>query len=361
MTQRHQRLILAIAGGLVAVGMLYGLVDKLLISPSAALDQEAVRLRGQINDVTKANKKKGQYEAHIKEATTQMMGGTETQASERLSATVQALIAKTNVVGPATPLKPAPVGVGNFYKDIGQSLKLRGSLSQVVDFLYLLDNQPFLSRIDALELTRNPSSNVVELSATFRALIPDARNKDKLTTVASMPSTEPAETEEDPHDTDRRKYDAIVSRDLFRPYVKRIVEPTPPPAPTPTPPPQETPKQPSPPPETDYRLTGLPRWSIGGEEIILADPGDGSLRHFKLNDRVGSARIVFVDYREMPKPDNPKLLSYSRMILRSGQEYWSVEIGQRLSDKRPLKPEQLPPDLRKATSRPAGSPSTQAA
>jgi hypothetical protein len=50
-----------------------------------------------------------------------------------------------------------------------------------------------------------------------------------------------------------------------------------------------------------------------------------------------------VDYRPLPMPGNEALKSFSRVILKVGEEYWAVERGQTLAEKRRLVPEELPP------------------
>jgi hypothetical protein len=44
-------------------------------------------------------------------------------------------------------------------------------------------------------------------------------------------------------------------------------------------------------------------------------------------------------------PGNPKLLSYSRVILRNGDSYQAVELGQSLGQRRTLADQDLPPKL----------------
>jgi hypothetical protein len=55
-----------------------------------------------------------------------------------------------------------------------------------------------------------------------------------------------------------------------------------------------------------------------------------------------------VDYRPLPMPGNDGLKSFSRVILKIGTEYWAIERGQTLADKRRLIPDQLPETLMKA-------------
>jgi hypothetical protein len=47
----------------------------------------------------------------------------------------------------------------------------------------------------------------------------------------------------------------------------------------------------------------------------------------------------------LPKPGNSLLQSFSRLILKVENEYWAVERGLTLADKRRLTPAELPPEL----------------
>jgi hypothetical protein len=49
-----------------------------------------------------------------------------------------------------------------------------------------------------------------------------------------------------------------------------------------------------------------------------------------------------VDYRPLPSPRNPLLLSHSRVILKIGEEFWAVERGQSLAERRKLEPQEWP-------------------
>ena len=144
---------------------------------------------------------------------------------------------------------------------------------------------------------------------------------------------------------ERRRYDAIAARDIFRPYVKRIVEPPPPPPPTRVDDPPkvvETPK----PRRAEFFVCGLVTWDDGRQQVVIRNGSTGEVRDYKPGDKVEGAEVVMIDYRPMPKAGNPNVDSPSRLILKIGQEYWAVELERSLSDKHLLKPDQLPPELR---------------
>ena len=53
-----------------------------------------------------------------------------------------------------------------------------------------------------------------------------------------------------------------------------------------------------------------------------------------------------IDYREMPFPGRPQVYSGSRLVLQIGKDYWAVELGQNLSERRKLPEGDLPARLR---------------
>ena len=54
----------------------------------------------------------------------------------------------------------------------------------------------------------------------------------------------------------------------------------------------------------------------------------------------------------MPLPGNALLQSFSRLILKIDGEYWAIERGKTLADKRKLSPGELPPQLAQAAVKP---------
>ena len=137
---------------------------------------------------------------------------------------------------------------------------------------------------------------------------------------------------------DRTLFAAITQRAFFLPYQKK---PAPLPTPTATPPPAPTP----PGPET-YKIVSLSEWK-GQQEIMVLDSNQNKTASYKPGDELAGGKIVMIDYRKMPFPKKPALLSQSRVILIIGEDYWAIERGNTLADKHKLVPEQLPENLAK--------------
>ena len=80
---------------------------------------------------------------------------------------------------------------------------------------------------------------------------------------------------------------------------------------------------------------------------MVLDSNENKTAIYKIGDDLAGGKIVMIDYRKMPFPKKPALLSQSRVILAIGEEYWAIERGNTLADKHKLVPEQLPENLAK--------------
>jgi len=79
-------------------------------------------------------------------------------------------------------------------------------------------------------------------------------------------------------------------------------------------------------------------------EVVLND--NGMMRACKVGDSLVGGRIVMIDYRLMPYPDDKNMFSQSRLVLRIGNDYWAVERGWELSQRYKLSGERVPPAIR---------------
>jgi len=137
---------------------------------------------------------------------------------------------------------------------------------------------------------------------------------------------------------DRALFAAITQRAFFLPYQQK---PPPPPAPGVVPP--STPPPPGP---GTYKIVSLSEWK-GQQEIMVLDTNQNKTASYKPGDELAGGKIVMIDYRKMPFPKKPVLLSQSRVILTIGEDYWAIERGNTLADIHKLSPGQLPEHLGK--------------
>jgi len=95
-------------------------------------------------------------------------------------------------------------------------------------------------------------------------------------------------------------------------------------------------------------VTDLSEWG-SKQDVGVAGP-TGQTKLYHPGDELAGGEIIMVDVRAMPMPGKPKIDSPSRVIIKTGKEYWAVELGQQLSQKRRLSGDELPPSLRKETT-----------
>jgi len=140
---------------------------------------------------------------------------------------------------------------------------------------------------------------------------------------------------------ERHLLDGIVSRDLLRPYIKRL--------------PTGAPGQPAitsgkpgtePGPES-FRIVSLSEWQ-GEPEVHVRDLTNQRTLRYKPGDSLAGGTIVLVDYRAMPMPGSPILQSFSRVIIKIESDFYAIERGKTLADKHKLSAAELPTQLAQA-------------
>ena len=102
--------------------------------------------------------------------------------------------------------------------EIGWSIQGQGKLGDVINLLFLLQESPFVHRLENLAVSAGEAPGHVRVGFRFLTLVVDA-----------APAVDPISlhakyTLESP---ERRLFDRIAARDLLRPYVKRAPEPGP--------------------------------------------------------------------------------------------------------------------------------------
>jgi len=338
----REKIVAALVGLFVLVFVGCLAVDKLLVAPAARLNARSGELRGRINRLSQENRRKSGYLKRMGELAGRTFGRNHLRASEQIRARLVKLLELSGLSSKNLSLKPL-VGsrIPGAYKEIGWSIRARGKLEQVVSFLYLLGAEPHLHRLENLTFSPMLQSGEVEFHGRYATLVMEARKSEQLP--AGLPAaSQPAGKLNGPQ---HRRYELIAARDLFRPYIKQR-KVTPPPRPavarrSPKPPRQ----RPAATPTKQFRVVGLPSWP-GRQDVFVKDAANGKLHIYTPGESLAGGEIVMVDYRPMPLPDDPEILSGSRAILKIGGEYWAVELGQTLTQKRRLEPVSLPPQLR---------------
>jgi len=268
----------------------------------------------------------------------------ELRASAKLAATLIALVERAGLSPDRLSVQPVHGSrVKGVYRELGRAIRVRGELKNIIDFLYLLQTEPHLHRLDQVSITPVPKTNEVDLQVRYVTVVMDLKPGEKMVT-GQFPTTAPVKLDA----AARKLYEPIAIRDLMRPYIQRRATP---PRPTPVasaPPGQPSPPQPpTPTPVTPsrFRVVGLPDWA-DDQEVLVTDSATRQIRSYKAGDTLGGGIIACVDYRPMPSKANPKLLSPSRVILKVGPDYFAVELGENLADKRRLPNGMLPEQIR---------------
>jgi len=349
MNRREKILALIVVVGMCAyVG--YQVSAKFLLNPKAKLEAEAKDLRTKILDLKAENGLERIYLSRLRKTAGRTFGGDEEAVREQMRVRLIRLLEDGGLSTDKLISQPLQ-GKRLKHKDkardrsIGRSVTIRGKPSHIINFLYLLKKDPHVHRVESVSLSPDTKTGRMNLQLKYFTLIMGPVRGRK---PASSPATNPAGTLDAP---DRDRYDVIVHRDVFRPYMPRkktvVVRPKEGPIrnirrPTPKP----DPAKPAPSVvKGRLRVAGL-AMLFGVPEVNVEDKSSGEIKTYKIGETLGSGTIVMIDYRPLPKQESPKDESASRVILRIGGAYWAVEIGKHLVDKHRLKASQLPPELR---------------
>ena len=352
----RERILAIVTGVFLSCFVGYILVRQLLLEPAAQLDAEAKKLTQEVDKLDMENRQEGYYRDRLRKLFGRSFGSKERDVGNALAKRLELLLNRSGFDNTNQSLTPvtgaARPGV---YREIGRSVSVKGTLKDVTNFLYLLKSEPSLRRLDNLVLVPKQGGQVdlrfkySTLVLTPRSLVPTPTTMSTDTPGADLDSKE------------RKRYDVIAIRDLFRPYMKR---PPAPPAPRPiprvaTPRRTVTPNRPvraTTPPVAPgrFKVVGLPQGSQE-QKICVLDTQTEQVRSHRLGEPLAKGMAVMVDRRPLPWPDKPFLMSRHRVIVQIGPDFWAIELGQTLSDKRRLKPEELPEEF-KTTQAPAAPP-----
>lgn len=333
----RERVLALTAGGVLGLTLLYAVVNGLFIAPARALDEEIRSARNEKTMLERENSKGPVYERHLRQLAALTCGIDDGQVKELVFDRLMRLLDRSGLGSEGKVVKAPRVVPRSYYKEISWSVDKIGQMRHVLNLLYLLDADPTLHRLEGLTITPRHRDGLVSVHFRYVALSL-ATKKGK-----QFPRTQPSGTElaGDLNSEQRRLYDSIEQRDIFRPYIKRVEQPRPPPVarttkPTPRPAPRPTRR-------TKYQVVSLSQWD--GKREVLVQSSSGTRKRYKIGDELAGGMIVMVDYRWLPHPEKPKLLSYSRVIVKIDRDYWAVELGQYLADKRRLAGDQLPATL----------------
>jgi hypothetical protein len=321
MSAREKKLGLAVIGTALVFALLFGF--KVFFSNRLrAMDAQTAALLQQLSKAQATRQTYFKNEEILKALTAR----TFSDKTELASATSGAMLTQEILRSGLSEANftRLPVGPRKLHgaEEIGWNVQGAGPLDKVVNLLFVLEKSPYLHRLDNLTLSPADREEGVKVRFNFLTLV-----------ILAGPEVEFKELEPKPQldSPERRQYDLIVQRNLLRPYVE---PPPPPPAPS---------VPPSPGPES-FRIVSLSEWQ-GRPEVHVRDLTQNQTLRYKTGDPLAGGVVIMVDYRPLPKPGQPDLKSFSRVIVKIGSEFWAIEQGQTLAEKYKLAPDQLPPDL----------------
>jgi hypothetical protein len=323
--------MLAIVVGLCATllgGALF--VNFLFVKPLRDMDKKNAALRERLEKIKAEKRAYFVAEDLVQKLTRQTFADQVDKASAKSGEELTHQIAQSGLS--ETEFSRLPVGPRKLRgaNEIGWSVQGQGRLENIVNLLFLLQESPYLHRVQNLTVSPGDNPGLVRARFQFLTLVIDPAP------VVEFTNQPPKYALSSP---ERRMFDAIVFRDILRPYVRR---PPSNPGSSSVAESSRPNRRPSGP--ESLKIVSLTEWQ-GQPEVHVRDLNAQKILRFKPGDTFGGGQIVMVDYRSMPMPGNPALKSFSRVILKVGSEYWAIEGGQTLAEKHALSPEQLPENL----------------
>ena len=337
---RREKILAGIVGGILATILAGFGVRAMVVAPAKAVDKKIAGARARLDQLNQERRAYFADEAKVKEAAQKMFSDRVENTAAISGEMITRYILQCGLKESEFTRLPAGPRKLRGAVQVGWRVQGDGPHADVVDLIYKLKSAPQLSRLDGLTLAPGDKPGLLRVGFTYLTLVMDPTPAvEPLSMVAQVALDVP----------ERRAYDASVERDLFRPYVKRQEQPALAGI--------ENPRTPKPVggPE-GFRIVSLSEWQ-GEPEVHVLDVNQHKTFRYRPGDYLAGGTVVMVDYRSMPMPGREIIQSESRVILRFGKEYWAIDRGQTLADKRPLKPDQWPPELSKlASAEPAPEP-----
>ena len=314
-------------GGLIAIFGLGLGVRALVFKPVKEMDKRISVIRGKI---AKAQDERRQFftaEDKLKGLNQRAFADSNDEASSHSGAMLTREIVKNGLKESEFTRLPAGPRKLRGASEIGWSVRGQGPLAKVVDLLYSLEESPYLHQLEGLSVSNGDGPGVAQVSFRFLTLVMDpAPAVTRTQLVAKVDLQGPP----------RKALETIVSRDILRPYIKRQ---TPPPAKGAPPAAPPSPSGPD-----NFRIVSLSEWN-GQPEVHVRDAANQRTLRYTPGQELGGGVIATVDYRPRPMPGREFLQSFSRVILKVGNDFYAVEKGETLADKRKLAASDLPADI----------------
>lgn len=323
----REKILVVVAGGVAIIFVASLIVMKMFIAPARALDTRIVAVKSKIVNAEGILAKRGVYDQQLERVASRSFAKTPRGTSESLRARLVSLVGKAGLNEQAIQLTPENGRrIPKVMQSVGWSVAVKGSLKSIVRFLYRVEHQARIHRVEDLILTPVPRSQRVALRFKCMTLVLDSSKGIKL----APPRPDDDLRAKRWSKSVRAGYLRAVARDIFLPAIIRR--------------PRQVRHTTSAPGHVTVRVLGLPHWG-GRSEILVQRSNKSSTDVYHVGDTLGGGRIIGVDYRPMPQPDNPKLISESRVLICIKNQTWAVELGDTLAEKHRVGRAHLPASL----------------
>lgn len=330
---KREKILAGLVGGILAV-LLGGFGLRVIwMKPLKELDRKTAALREKLDKVKAERRAFFVAEDTVKRFEQRAFSDELDEASAKSGEMLTKTILQSGL--PESEFTRLPVGPRKLAgaSEIGWSVQGEGKLQRVIDLVFLLQESPYVHRVDGLVVSPGDTPGYVRVRFRYLTLVMEP---------APIVDAIDLKTKYTLESPERLIYNTIVTRDILRPYIKRQAVPQPgaPGRPGTSPTPGLAPG-----PES-FRIVSLTEW-MGEPEIHVRDVTNQRTLRYKPGDSLAGGNIVMVDYRRMPMPGTIGLESYSRVIVKIGSDFWAIEHGKTLAEKHKLPPTDWPEQLAK--------------
>ncbi len=322
--KRREKILLAVVGSLGLLFAGFYCLRTVFIKPLRELDRQTLALRDKLRQINDERRAFFSAEDYLKGLTPRMFGRDPDTATAQAGKMLTEQIVRLNLQ--ESQFSRLPVGPRKLRgaQEVGWSVQGEGDLNRVLDLIFTLEQTPQVHRLENLVLSAGDRPGSVRARFRYLTLVVDNAPE------GAKVELKPKFALDSPQ---RHYYDIIPQRDLLRPYVPKPAE-----APIATA--SGAPGGPE-----MLKIGSLSEWR-GAPEVHVCDLASQQVTRYKSGDTLAGGQIVMIDYRTLPLPDKPGFLSYSRVIVKIGNDYWAIEQGQTLATKHQLTPDQMPPGQR---------------
>jgi hypothetical protein len=331
---KREKILASLVGGVLVLLVGGFALRAVWMKPLKELDRKIANDRAKLDKLRAERRAFFAAEDTVKKFAQRAFSDEVEQASAKSGEMITKTILQSGL--PESEFSRLPVGPRKLAgaNEIGWSVQGEGKLQRVIDLLFLLQESPYLHRVDGLVVSPGDNPGYVRVRFRYLTLIMEPAP------IVDPIDLKPKYTLESP---ERIIYNTIVSRDILRPYIKR--QPIPKPG-SPTQPGASATPPGSPPGPENFRIVSLSEW-MGEPEIHVRDNINQRTLCYKPGDTLAGGPIVMVDYRRMPMPGTIGLESYSRVIVKIGADFFAIEHGKTLADKYKLPQNDWPEQLAK--------------